>query len=73
MSVSKEAACSIFVDSRKCTGCGDCIEVCDEDAISIHDTRFTDREACTCCGDCAEVCEQDALKIVPKTTEPSTL
>ncbi len=73
MSVSKEATCSIFVNSRKCTGCGECIEVCDEDAISIHDIRFTDREACTCCGDCVEVCQQGALTMLAKTSKPNTI
>lgn len=47
-----------------CTGCGDCLDVCDEDAIAgkprfIH--VISDRD-CTRCGKCAEACTQSAIR-----------
>lgn len=48
-----------------CTGCGDCMDECDEDAITgkprfIH---MIDEYDCTRCGKCAKVCEEEAIVI----------
>lgn len=50
----------------KCTGCGDCMDVCEEDAIEgktgyIH---MIDDDMCEKCGKCIEACEEDAVIIV---------
>jgi NADH-quinone oxidoreductase subunit F len=47
----------------KCTGCGDCIDVCDEDAIEgksgyIH--MMSDGD-CTKCGKCLAICKEHAI------------
>lgn len=47
----------------KCTGCGDCMDVCEEDAI-LGKPRFVhiiDLDECTQCGACLKVCEEDAI------------
>ncbi len=51
------------IDPTKCTGCTDCLDACDEDAIQgkkkfIH---IIDPDMCENCGKCAEVCEEGAI------------
>ena len=48
-----------------CTACGDCLDACPEDVISLSaggypTLRMTDG-ACTFCGDCVEACQTGAL------------
>ncbi|MBR4544390.1 MAG: 4Fe-4S binding protein [Oscillibacter sp.] len=47
----------------KCTGCGDCMDVCQEDAIAgkkkfVHVISQAD---CIQCGKCLEACEEEAI------------
>jgi ferredoxin len=52
----------IFVDSNTCDGCGDCIEVCPTDAISLqHSLAFIDQEVCQGCAACTDACPQGAI------------
>ena len=47
----------------KCVGCGECADVCEEDAI-LGKPRFVhviDQKACTQCGACMKACEEDAI------------
>lgn len=53
------------IDPALCEGCGDCADVCPEDAIEgkpgyIH---MIDEALCEKCGKCAEVCEAKAIVI----------
>lgn len=53
------------IDPEKCTGCTDCLDVCDEEAIEgkkgfIH---IIDPDMCENCGKCQEVCEEGAIVI----------
>lgn len=51
-------------DSEKCSGCGDCVPVCPQTAISIHRrTALVDRKSCDDCGECTSVCPSTALFI----------
>ncbi len=46
-----------------CTGCTDCADVCDDDAI-IGKKKFVhiiDQDECTQCGKCMEACDEDAI------------
>lgn len=50
-----------------CNQCGQCLGVCDEQAISVDDKGiFINRKRCTNCGKCVEVCTPEALKIFGK-------
>ncbi len=56
--------------SSKCTGCGQCIPVCPQGAISLHIDQaegkawsVTDRTKCIDCGTCISACLQDAREI----------
>jgi len=45
-------------DTPKCTGCGRCVNVCPNEAISISEEgkAITDRGKCTVCGKCEAAC-----------------
>ena len=69
------------VISDNCTMCGECKEVCKDDAI-IGEKRVEylsgyfpfeiSEKRCTRCGECIKVCEFGAIEIVDlKTTEPA--
>lgn len=49
-----------------CYGFGDCVEVCDFDAIHvINGVAFVDREKCTSCQACIKACPQTLIELVP--------
>ena len=51
----------VTIDKDKCTGCGGCIDLCPEIAISmINDIVTVNDEICTECGTCIKVCPMKA-------------
>lgn len=49
--------------AENCTGCEECVDACEEDAI-IGKKRFVhviEQKECTQCGACMDVCEEDAI------------
>ena len=58
-----EAFASMYIDPVKCSGCMECMDVCEAGAIEgksgyIH---MLDEFECTKCGKCTEVCEEGAI------------
>lgn len=52
----------IFIDEDKCTGCGDCLQACPEEAIVVQeDKAVINQELCTSCGDCMTACPESAI------------
>jgi len=52
------------VDTQKCTGCGDCVDACPLEAISLNnDAAVIDEETCTECGLCVDECPNDAMSL----------
>jgi ferredoxin len=52
------------VDVLVCRGCGDCVQVCPDAAITIADKKARiDYNACTYCGICENICRVGALTI----------
>jgi len=52
------------VDVQKCTGCGDCVEACPLEAITLNGSVASiDEETCTECGLCAEECPEKAISL----------
>ncbi len=51
------------IDVEECTGCGLCVDVCEQDALDLDDdiAVLTDREGCIGCGDCVEECPVEAI------------
>ncbi len=48
---------------EKCTGCGNCSEICPTNAIIVKDNKA---DWCIGCGLCFFKCSNDAIKIVPR-------
>jgi uncharacterized Fe-S center protein len=53
------------LDEEKCEACGECVEVCAEDAVALEEgiARF-DHDACVGCAECIAVCPHGALKLL---------
>ena len=58
---SKRAGVELSWERDKCVGCGACVEVCPESAISTENPDFIDRDRCTLCLVCPETCPSTAL------------
>ncbi len=55
----------VTVDEEKCTGCGECVDICPEGVYELqNETSIPVRsEDCEGCESCIEVCEQEAIII----------
>lgn len=54
----------LYVDNKKCTGCGTCTSVCPQGAISIHkNVAVISEMLCNECGNCAVNCPTEAIHI----------
>lgn len=55
----------LIVRDGRCDGCGDCLEACAQDAISLNGTTVRiDRSRCDLCGACVDVCLSEAIELV---------
>lgn len=53
-----------FIDKDACTGCGQCVEVCPPEAISLQDeTAQIEHDLCEECGFCVAECPVGAISI----------
>ncbi len=51
-------------DEELCSGCGDCVEVCPVDAVTIEDNiALVDKDWCIGCGVCVVQCSTSAAKL----------
>lgn len=52
------------VKRKKCVGCGDCVEHCAQNAISLnHEKAEIDTEKCVGCGECILICQNGAIGV----------
>jgi len=50
------------INEEKCTGCGACINICPQGAISMANNKaIIDRTKCTECQKCYQVCPEGAI------------
>ena len=56
---------TLTLDSERCTGCGDCIEVCPHAVFAMFDGKagIVDRASCMECGACMKNCPAGALRV----------
>ena len=55
-------------DQEKCTGCGQCVDICPVQVIKMEgDFPVVDKEWCIGCGVCAVPCPSSAVKLVRKS------
>jgi ferredoxin len=61
----------IEIDHSLCTGCGACVEECDEHTLSIKNGKCVLKGECYCHGHgiCVDACPTGALKIVEKIAD----
>ena len=54
-----------IVDKGKCTGCGECIDVCPSEVFELQDEKSepVNAEECLGCESCIEVCEAEAITV----------
>ncbi len=61
---SQEFEPELMLRDGRCDRCGDCIEVCTPDAISLNGTSIhVDRRKCDMCGACVDVCLPGAIEL----------
>lgn len=53
----------LLYTKQRCTGCGECIPVCPENALSLQGGIVSVSAACTSCGACTDACPEQALEI----------
>ena len=49
------------INKDECVGCGACVDVCPEDAITCNDVAVVNEEKCLDCGACVAECPSDAI------------
>jgi Fe-S-cluster-containing hydrogenase component 2 len=55
---------AVQIDSKKCTGCGLCVDVCPVEAISMENKKAkVDADKCVDCGQCVEQCPSEAISM----------
>lgn len=64
----------IIYRKRRCIGCGECLTVCPEDALTLTpEGIITDRVLCKADGACAEICPAEARELIGKTVSPEEI
>ena len=55
----------IIVDSEKCIGCGECVDICPVEVYELQDEKSVpvNIDDCVGCESCIEVCEQEAITV----------
>lgn len=66
---------SYLVDPSVCTGCGECLDSCPEEAIEGEDgfIHMIDEKLCVKCGKCVPACPEGAIKCGEKFKVPKKL
>lgn len=54
---------AVKVNLEKCTGCGNCAEICPVTAIKIKKEKAVISDECVECGACVNECPNEALAL----------
>lgn len=55
---------AVKVEEPKCTGCGDCVDVCPSEALKVENEKVrVSADDCSDCGACVDTCEKAALSL----------
>jgi ferredoxin len=60
-----------IIDLEECTGCGNCVEVCPPEALTLKEGKaYLAEDLCEECGFCAAECPVEAISIpFPRSTD----
>lgn len=62
--LAQHSTVSPKVSRKKCEGCGECVEYCAQEAISLVDEKAKiNRKKCVGCGECIIICPNEAIQI----------
>ncbi len=58
-------AWNVTIDTDKCTGCGECVDICPVEVYELADGKSdpVNAEECLGCESCVEVCEFGAVAV----------
>lgn len=58
---------TLGLDEARCTGCGQCVEVCPHAVLALNGKKahIVDRDGCMECGACATNCPVAAVSVTP--------
>ena len=61
----KKMSWNVTVDTDKCIGCGECVDVCPVEVYEMNDGKSNPAhyEECLGCESCVEVCESNAITV----------
>ena len=51
------------INKEECTACGQCVEACPVEAITVDDVAKVNEEECTDCGSCVDECPANAITL----------
>ncbi len=51
------------VDKDKCTGCGQCADICPVEAINLENETAVISDDCIGCGICVDICPLEAISL----------
>jgi ferredoxin len=54
---------AVNIDKSKCTGCGDCVDVCPVEALSVQNGKAEVNDECIDCGVCVNTCSSEAISL----------
>ncbi len=57
----------VIIDESKCSGCGDCVDVCPAEPcvfeIAEEKSRVVNEQECIDCGSCEDACPEEAIRL----------
>ena len=61
------------VDSQKCNGCEECLEICSADVFEMRQGKAIPQRAeeCVGCESCVEICKEEAITVEDTSVELS--
>jgi ferredoxin len=54
---------AVDINKAKCTGCGDCVDTCPVEALSVENGKAQVNDECIDCGACVNACPSDAISL----------